>query len=51
MNPEDRGYPQYLPGTFDKYGVPLDEKLKNAYDNIVLGLCKVNIFRRWRSWW
>lgn len=44
LNPNERGYPRYLPNTFDEYGIPTDNKLKKAYENIVLGLCKINEF-------
>ncbi len=43
LNPEVRGYPNYLPGTFDKDGIPTDPVMRNAYDNIVLGLSRINL--------
>lgn len=43
LNPEVRGYPNYLPGTFDKNGVPCNPVMADAYDNIVLGLSRINL--------
>lgn len=44
LNPEERGFPNYLPGTFDVNGIPIEPKIKQAYKNIVLGLSRVNVF-------
>lgn len=43
LNPEVRGYPTYLPGTFDENGIPNDPAMRDAYDNIVLGLSRINL--------
>ena len=43
LNPEVRGYPNYLPGTFDENGIPRNPVMRNAYDNIVLGLSRINL--------
>lgn len=44
LNPEQRGYPKYLDGTFDNQGIPVLDKLKQAYKNIVLGMSRINLF-------
>ena len=44
LNPDKRGYPKYLDGTFDKNGIPVSPKLKQAYQNIVLGMSRINLF-------
>lgn len=38
LNPEKRGYPKYLTGTFNSDGIPNNPVMAQAYDNIVLGL-------------
>lgn len=43
LNPEVRGYPNYLKGTFDEDGIPNNPVLADAYDNIVLGLSRINV--------
>lgn len=43
LNPEVRGYPNYLKGTFDENGVPCNPVMADAYDNIVLGLSRINL--------
>ena len=43
LNPNKRGYPNYMKGTFDEYGIPTNKVLKEAYNNIVLGLSRINV--------
>jgi len=43
LNPSNRGYPIYLKDTFDEDGVPINEVMRDAYDNIVLGLSRINL--------
>lgn len=43
LNPNKRGYPKYMKGTFDENGLPNNKVLREAYNNIVLGLSRVNV--------
>ena len=43
LNPEKRGYPKYLTGTFNSDGIPNNPVMAQAYDNIVLGLSRINL--------
>jgi hypothetical protein len=43
LNPSKRGYPLYLKDTFDEDGVPINEVMRDAYDNIILGLSRINV--------
>ena len=43
LNPNKRGYPKYMKGTFDENGLPNNPVLREAYNNIVLGLSRINV--------
>lgn len=43
LNPNKRGYPKYMKNTFDENGLPNNEVLREAYNNIVLGLSRINV--------
>lgn len=43
LNPNKRGYPKYMKNTFDENGLPINKVMREAYNNIVLGLSRINV--------